>query len=173
MQVFRIGPARGAQRVGYARDPEAIRAKMQESGPEPLSIRTWDVPTGRAMLMERLVRQRIAKHAKGDGWFDCHQAIVDATIGVAFVETSPDRVEELAAVSRESHARAMLHLRTKIFETTQEMMGVIAGRSAAIVSRWEAGATTPGLDELLRLRAYALAVGIPWEDSLLLDPPQT
>lgn len=174
MQVYRIGPARGAQRVGYARDPETVRAKMQESAAEPLTVRSWDVDTGRAMLALRLLRIRMAKATTDGEWFFDTPAGVERAITLCLEETTPERVEEIVSpLSRADHAAAMLHLRTKVFDTTQGMMGVIAGRSAAIVSRWEAGATTPGLDELLRLRAFAQAVGIPWEDTLLLDPPTT
>lgn len=174
MQVYRIGPARGAQRVGYARDPQALMAQMQKASPEKLTLWTEDVETGRAMLACRLFSQRFASCSLGDGWFNGTPDKVEEGLGFALADTTPHRIAAaVEPLTRARHVAAMLHLRTQVFDTTQEMMGVIAGRSAAIVSRWEAGATTPGLDELLRLRAYARAVGIPWEDSLLLDPPTT
>ncbi len=173
MQVYRIGPTRGAQRVGYARDPEAVRAKMQESVGEPLTIRTWDVETGRAMLAVRLVLVRFRDTAVTDGFVPGTPKSIDDLVERCLADTEQDRIQEaVAGLTREGHAKAMMHLRTQVFQTTQAMMGMIAGKSAAIVSRWEAGTTVPGLDELLRLRAYALAVGLPWEDSFLLDPPQ-
>jgi hypothetical protein len=173
MHVYRIGPARGAQRAGFARDASTVLAKMQPGAGEPLDIKTWDLDNGRAMLVDRIVQIRLRDKARGDGWYDCKPASVDAAVEIGLALTESSYMDEVAAgaLGREDHARAMLHLRTEVFGTTQRMMAKIVGKTAAVVSRWEAGLNAPGLDELLRLRSYARALDLPWDDSLLLEAP--
>lgn len=174
MQIYRIGPAKGAQRTGYTRDVNTVLAKMQAGAVEPLLVRVWDHEAGRAMLVDRLVRERLAGKAKGDGWFDVAPAFLDGEIVAALECTGDPYLEEVAeqAPAPDQYGRAIFLIRTQIFETTQGMIGRIVGRSGAIVSRWEAGSIAPGLDVLLRLRAYAKAVGLPFDDGLLLEPPR-
>lgn len=173
MQLYRIGPAKGAQRAGYTRDANTVLARMQAGAAEPLLVKTWDHEAGRAMLVDRLVRERLANKAKGDGWFEVSAAVLDAAIVTALEMTADSYMEEVAtwAPTPAQYGNAVFLIRTKFFETTQGMIGRIVGRSGAIVSRWEAGTIAPGLDVLLRLRAYAKAVGLPFDDALLLEPP--
>jgi hypothetical protein len=171
MQLYQIGPAKGAQRLGHARDAENVRSRMQRDSSGALELQTWEMDTGRAMLIQRLIKVRLSKFFTGDGWFNTSAKDLTKAIQDALGDTSAKSIELLATGVDGPHvAAAMQHLRTMVFETTQEMMGAIAGRSHAIVSRWEAGQVPPGLDELLRLRSYALALELPWNDAILLDP---
>jgi hypothetical protein len=172
MHLYRIGPARGAQRIGLTRDPDTTLARMRESSGQEYAIRTWDLPTGQAQLVERVIHVRLKGQAQGDGWFKVFDAkAMDACVDDVIQWTNPAGIAERAVCDLAGHARAMKHLRVMVFGTTQDQIGAIVGRSAGIICRWEAGTSTPGLEELLKLRAYARALGLPWEDSLLLDPP--
>ncbi len=173
MQIYRIGPAKGAQRAGFTRDANTVLARMQAGAAEPLLVKTWDHEAGRAMLVDRIVRERLDNRAIGDGWFNVSPAFLDGAIEAALASTSDAFMEEVAtqAPTPAHYGNAVFVIRTKILQTTQSEIGRIVGRSGAIVSRWEAGTIAPGLDVLLRLRSYCKAVGLPFDDALLLEPP--
>lgn len=53
----------------------------------------------------------------------------------------------------------------QLLNLPQNQIAVIAGVSQATVCRWEQGQWEPNRDELERIRNYALANGIEWEDA--------
>ena len=53
----------------------------------------------------------------------------------------------------------------------QGEMARITGASQTKVCRWEMDITVPDLNELTRLREWALSSGIEWNDAWLFEPP--
>lgn len=62
----------------------------------------------------------------------------------------------------------------QLLNLPQNRIAAIAGVSQATVCRWEQGQWEPNRDELERIRNYAIANGIDWEDANFFpsdDPP--
>jgi transcriptional regulator with XRE-family HTH domain len=57
-----------------------------------------------------------------------------------------------------------LHIRLTVFGCSQNELSRISGIAQSLISRWESGKRTPGLVNLAKLRAAALARGIAWDD---------
>lgn len=72
-----------------------------------------------------------------------------------------------------SKMNATKRIRTKLGLTIAELAGVV-GVSQGTVSRWENHQTYghyPDVRHIGLLRDYALARGIPWDDSILFQEP--
>jgi predicted transcriptional regulator len=46
----------------------------------------------------------------------------------------------------------------------------ITGASQATVSRWDSGELEPRLEDLTRIREFALTKGFDWRDSMFFEP---
>lgn len=169
MHVYSIGLPEGHRRIGYAREAHSVLSEMQEHSPPGLTLQWWDMDTGRAMLLVRMFYLRAYRHSSAPGWFDMPTTAVADLVRELRRQIEPEALAGIGVPSRAAMAGMMLHLRTNVFCTTQEMMGEIAGRTAPIISRWEAGTSTPGLEELSRIRAAAMSFGLPWDDAEVLD----
>ena len=66
---------------------------------------------------------------------------------------------------------ALRNIRINVFGVTQAEFSVIAGVTQATVSRWENG-VGPSLDDMLAIRAAALARALPWDDSFFFERPK-
>lgn len=169
MHVYSIGYPEGQRRIGYARDASAVLAEMQEHSPPGLTMQWWEMDTGRAMLCCRLFHLQNRHKSQTAGWYILTTEEVAEVVQDIRRQIEPEALAGLLVPSRASMAAMMLHLRQNVFCTTQEVMGEIAGRTAPIISRWEAGTGTPGLEELSRIRAAAMSLGLPWDDAEVLD----
>lgn len=63
------------------------------------------------------------------------------------------------------------YLRKTVLNVTQAELARITGASQATVSRWEAGELEPNARQLRAIRDTAIAAGVEWNDSWVLDAP--
>jgi predicted transcriptional regulator len=66
---------------------------------------------------------------------------------------------------------AIHRIRTEVFRVSQGEMARIAGVTQPTVSRWEAGASSPTLQEVERIRAAAKQRRLRWNDRFLFETP--
>lgn len=169
MDLFLIGdPGAQKQRIGVSRSARDTLAEMQAQNAPGLELTSWEgLETGRATLIMRAFEIENFRTMMAPEWFmvsrDFAKERLEAIQGKIF-----DLVRKPGDRPRGNLAGLMLHLRQDVFRTTQETMGAIAGRTTVYISRWEAGVGTPGLEELLRIRAAALSLGLPWDDTDVL-----
>lgn len=64
------------------------------------------------------------------------------------------------------------HIRKNVLELSQVEMAEVAKTTQSTVSRWENGELVPDLNEMDRIRAYAMEAGKPWDDTLFFAVPQ-
>lgn len=62
-------------------------------------------------------------------------------------------------------------IRKVVLGVTQKQFAEIAGASQTAVSRWEDGCQVPSLDELAKIRKFAVDAGKPWDDSWFFEQP--
>lgn len=60
-------------------------------------------------------------------------------------------------------------IRTSVFDIRQDQMAAIAGTSQATVSRWESGELEPDRNQMVAIRAAALARDLPWQDEYFFN----
>ena len=172
MQLFVIGPAKGGPvTVGLAKDAEAHRDAIQAAHPVPLVVhaaheleRGWD-----SLACGIAVRSLNHLRAANEGWFKCPAgpavtAVSKAVRGVTLDPKNPPAKPDYQALIR--------HIRVQILDTTQEVLGAIAGVHGSKVSRWESGDLDPGLYELFRIRDFIGRNGLSWNDSWAFVPPE-
>ena len=61
------------------------------------------------------------------------------------------------------------HIRTRL-GLSQLDLAEITGVSQATVSRWDSGELQPRLEDLTRIREFALTNGLDWRDAMLFEP---
>ena len=69
------------------------------------------------------------------------------------------------------HISTIGHIRKNVLGLSQLEMAKIVGTNQSTVSRWETGASSPTLEELVCIRAYAVDRGIVWCDSWVFETP--
>jgi transcriptional regulator with XRE-family HTH domain len=68
---------------------------------------------------------------------------------------------------------SMAHIRKSVLKLSQAQMAAIACCTQALVSYWESGEQFPNKEHMGRIRSYAKASGIKWDDSWFFEaPPQ-
>lgn len=63
-------------------------------------------------------------------------------------------------------------IRCEVFQVSQAAFAEIAGVKQATVSRWEHDLMEPTLAPLGRIRAAAIAQGLPWDDRWFFEAPE-
>lgn len=67
---------------------------------------------------------------------------------------------------------ALRHIRKTVLDLSQAEIAAIAEVSQGTVSKWENGELNPNMDEMARIRAAAIARGLPWDDSWFFETPE-
>lgn len=65
------------------------------------------------------------------------------------------------------------HIRRDVLGLTQTQLAGALNVTQAAVSQWESGKGSPTLENIRRLRAFAIGQGAPWNDAWIFDavPP--
>jgi hypothetical protein len=172
VDLYRMGPAAGPQRVSlYRSSALELFERQKQHLPPQSTVTVWSLETGHAGLALAVLRSTFPGAWLASNWLDLSSERVDRLAEEAIEATGPLSLPKIIPeIDPKLISRMMYYLRTEVFQTTQEVFGGIAGRSSPVVSRWESGDVAPGLDEILRLRAAAIKLGLPWHDPYVLDP---
>jgi hypothetical protein len=178
MQLFVIGPSgRGRpQNIGALRDREAPDdrvAKLQPHFPNvPLALhRNATIEKGMETLALRIIGHDIGDARKlQNSWWDVDKAratlAFDKAIRALSLIGEPLPTPDFAGLIR--------HLRVNVFQTSQPVFGAIGGGvGVSTVSRWENGDIMPNTLQLQRIKRFAEASGLPWDERWLVSPPET
>jgi len=170
MNLYCIGEGQGPGpfAIGIAEDSKAKLAELQARTDRPLKIlRDKPLSRGWDTLAETILKRTLGRTATPDGWYKITSAVATASVDKAYRATTG---KENGATS--NWPLIMSHIRSQIFGSSLEVMGTIAGTSASTVSRWESGELVPGIEEIKRLRTFAISHGLAWRDSLIFEPDE-
>jgi|SRR5215216_1377948 len=126
--------------------------------------RVYPLAAGWDQLAFRIATLRLSPYARSNGWYAVPASDACMEVDRAYRATQVPKPDKLP---RPEYGAIMRHIRTNLFGVTQDVIAAISGASISRVSRWETGDQEPGLTEVHRLRQFAIAHGIPWDDSIL------
>lgn len=151
--------------------PPGRRAPKNIEPPELFLHRSYSLSKGWDALALKLAKVQLYGTEISDSLHNVSPGEATVAVDKAFRAIQLPAADKLPVIEL---APIMREIRGRIFAgCTQEVLGAICGVSPSKVSRWEAGEFEPGLTEIFRMRAFALANGLPWDDTILFPQEQT
>jgi hypothetical protein len=165
MDLYVIGGDKPPQKVGLAREANEELITLQAAGIGPLQLhRAYPLAPGWDQLAMRIALIPLTPYASNNGWFNVPPFIACIEADKAFRSTQVPKADTLP---KPDYGYIMRMIRTTVFGCSQDVIAAICGCTGSRVSRWESGQLEPGMLEIHRLRSFAIAHGIPWDDSQL------
>ncbi len=170
MNLYVIGEPQGhgPYAIGLAADSKAKLAELQAERPDtPLKLlRDKELKRGWDELAGIIVKRELAMRPGKNGWYDVPSSFALVAVDKAFRATTGN------PLGPTDWASVMATIRHDIFGCSLEVIGTVAGCNASTASRWESGELVPGIEEIKRLRNFALRHGLRWRDSIIFDPAE-
>jgi hypothetical protein len=161
--IYVIGAIDGPSHIGIGRAPEGALAKALVERKVALQIfGSHEASSSEAKLLHRVASLRLVDRPFSDDWH-----FVPGAEAWAAVEAA---IAALRGGDEAKPGEAINALRESVFETTVEVFASIAGVSKSAVSRWVSGEQEPSWLAMSRLRQFAKAAGLPWDDSWFFQP---